>query len=374
MTTFNTAELRRQNRNRVFRYIYASPTPVTKQDVAHNLNLSLPTVGQNLKELQDAGLLEMQGTFDSTGGRKPRAIGLNARVKCSVGIMISNLQVDIVCVDLRGKVLCQKCVDQAFAPTQEYFIGLSTTLEEFLTENQVDRTSLLGVGIALSGIPDKDNGVVTLSNILGGETIKYDMITGCFPYACHIDNDSNAGGMAEWWNHSEHENMVYLSIQQGVGGAVLLDGARYMGHHHHSGEFGHMCIVPNGERCSCGRRGCLEAYCSTARISTDLGISREEFFDALEHGNLEYQKIWNDYLDHLAYGINNIRMVLDCDVVLGGVLAQFMSPYLEDLRLRLRNISSFETDGKYLKLSRYLSWSNCVGAALYFINEFIQKI
>lgn len=374
MSTFNTAELRRQNRNRVFRYIYCSPTPVTKQDVAHNLNLSLPTVGQNLKELQDAGLLETQGTFDSTGGRKPRAIGLNAAVKCSVGITVSKHRVHMVCVDLRAKVLCQKTIDHDFAPTEDYFMGLAGLLEEFLTENQIDRSSLLGVGIALSAIPNQEAGTVTLSNILGGVTLRYNRITTCFPYPCHIENDANAGGMAEWWNHGEHENMVYLSIQQGVGGAVLLDGARYMGHHHHSGEFGHMCIVPGGQRCSCGRRGCLEAYCSTSRISTDLGISCEQFFDALEHGNLDYQKVWNDYLDHLSYGINNIRMVLDCDVVLGGLLAQFMSPYLEDLRLRLRNLNSFETDGKYLKLSRYLSLSNCVGAALYFINEFIQNV
>ena len=57
MVSYNTAELRRQNRNRVFRYIYSSETPVSKQDVAQNLSLSLPTVGQNLRELLDSGLL-----------------------------------------------------------------------------------------------------------------------------------------------------------------------------------------------------------------------------------------------------------------------------------------------------------------------------
>ncbi|MCD8160812.1 MAG: ROK family transcriptional regulator [Clostridiales bacterium] len=374
MTTYNTAELRRQNRNRVFRYIYASPTPVTKQDVAHNLNLSLPTVGQNLKELQDAGLLETQGTFDSTGGRKPRAIGLNASIKCSIGIMLSNYHIHLVCIDLRAKVLYQEHVERAFEISDAYFEGVASLLESFIDKNQIDRTALLGVGVALPGIPDEDTGIISLSRTLSAENLTFDQLTSHIPYPCHVENDANAGGMAEWWNHAEHENMVYLSIQRGVGGAVLLDGARYMGHHHHSGEFGHMCIVPGGQRCTCGRRGCLEAYCSTARISTDLGISREEFFDALEHGNLEYQKIWNDYLDHLSYGINNIRMVLDCDVVLGGALAQFMSPYLEDLRLRLRSLSPFDTDGKYLKLSRYLNWSTCVGAALYFVNDFIENI
>ncbi|MCD8334224.1 MAG: ROK family transcriptional regulator [Clostridiales bacterium] len=374
MPTYNTAELRRQNRNRVFRYIYSSDSPVTKQDVAHSLNLSLPTVGQDLKELQEIGLLETQGTFDSTGGRKPRAIGVASNVKFSVGIMLSNYHIHIVCIDLRAKVVAQKTIAQVFEDSDAYFQEIGSQLESFLDSNEIDRSRLLGVGIALPGIPDIERGIVTLSRTLSSKDISIARLTEHIPYPCFVENDANAGGVAEWWNHQEHENMVYLSIQRGVGGAVLLDGVRYMGRHHHSGEFGHMCIVPGGQRCLCGRRGCLEAYCSTARISSDLGITREEFFEALEAGNTEYQKIWSDYLDHLAIGINNIRMVLDCDIILGGVLAHFMGPYLDDLRFRLRNISSFETTGDFLKLSRYLSWSTCVGVALHFISDFIDSI
>lgn len=374
MPTFNTAELRKQNRNRVFRYIYSSETPVTKQDVAQSLNLSLPTVGQNLKELQEAGLLETQGTFDSTGGRKPRAIGVASGVKCSVGVMLSMHHIHMVCIDLRAKVMAQKAMQRDFEDNDAYFHYIADALEAFLDEHNIDRERLLGVGIAVPGIPDISKGMITLSRTLSSRDISIANLTEHIPYQCFVENDANAGGVAEWWNHQAHENMVYLSIQRGVGGAVLLDGVRYMGHHHHSGEFGHMCIVPGGQRCLCGRRGCLEAYCSTARISSDLGISREEFFAALEAGNVEYQKLWNDYLDHLAIGINNIRMVLDCDIVLGGVLAHYMGPYLEDLRFRLRNISPFETTGEYLKLSRYLSWSTCVGVALHFISDFIDNI
>lgn len=374
MPTYNTAELRRQNRNRVFRYIYSSDTPVTKQDVAQSLNLSLPTVGQNLKELQEAGLLETQGTFDSTGGRKPRAIGIATGIKCSVGIMISLYHIHIVCIDLRAKVIAQQAIERNFEETDAYFQGIADLLEEFLDANSIDRSRLLGVGIAVPGIPDPDRDLITFSRMLTSSDISITRLTERIPYPCFVENDANAGGVAEWWNHQEHENMVYLFIQRGVGGAVLLDGVRYMGHHHHSGEFGHMCIVPGGQRCLCGRRGCLEAYCSTARISTDLGITREEFFDGLEAGNAEYQKIWSDYLDHLALGINNIHMVLDCDIVLGGVLARFMAPYLDELRFRIKNLSSFDTTGEFLKLSRYLNWSTCVGVALHFISTFIDKI
>ena len=79
-------------------------------------------------------------------------------------------------------------------------------------------------------------------------------------------------------------------------------------------------------------------------FSDDLGITREDFFAGLEAGNKEYRLLWDDYLDHLAIGIYNIHIVLDCDIVMGGVLAQFIEPYLDDLRRRVIDISSFDTD------------------------------
>lgn len=374
MSTYNTADLRRQNRSRVFRYIFASPTPVTKQEIAQALSLSLPTVGQNLKELQESGLLETQGTFHSTGGRKPRAIGIAAKVRCAVGIMISVYHIHMVCIDLRANLLCQTSIICDFSDSEEYFHNMATELERFLDEYHIDRSQLLGVGVALPGIVDEERQMVELSRFVEISEFPVERLKKYIPYPCFIENDANAGGIAEWWNHNAHENMVYLSVQRGVGGAVLLDGVRYMGHHHHSGEFGHMCIVPNGRRCLCGMNGCLEAYCSTARISTDLGITREEFFAGLEQGNPDYQKRWDEYLDYLAIGINNIRMVLDCNIVLGGVLAQFMEPYINDLRQRLSRINPFHSGGDYLHLSRYRSWSTCVGVALQFVSEFIDNV
>ena len=374
MSTYNTAELRRQNRSRVFRYIYDSETPVTKQDIASSLSLSLPTVGQNLKALQEEGLLEMQGTFHSTGGRKPRAIGIAAGIRCAVGVMLSAYHVHMVCIDLRANLIGHTSIKYDFSDSDTYFQQLAANLEQFLDDTHIDRSHLLGVGVALPGIVHEDQGIVVLSRIVNVRQFPVKRLTKYIPYPCFIENDANAGGIAEWWNHKAHENMVYLSVQRGVGGAVLLDGVRYMGHHHHSGEFGHMCIVPDGRPCLCGKRGCLEAYCSTARLSTDLGITRESFFADLEAGNPAYQKRWEEYLDYLSIGINNIRMVLDCDIVLGGVLAHFMEPYIDQLRERLAQRNPFLSTGDYLKLSRYRSWSTCVGVALHFISQFIDHV
>lgn len=168
--------------------------------------------------------------------------------------------------------------------------------------------------------------------------------------------------------------MAYLSLENGVGGAVLMGGRAYGGDNRRSGEFGHMCVEPGGLKCSCGRLGCLEAYCSARRISDDLGVTLEEFFAGLAGGNRDYEKLWHDLLRHLAAGINNIRMVLDCEVVLGGFLAEYLEPWLPQLREYVREGNPFGDDASFLQLSVLRRHTVPLGAALLFIQEFLAQI
>lgn len=374
MATFNTAELRRQNRNRVFRYIYSSGRPVTKQDIAQALSLSLPTVGQNLKELQEADLLEFQGTFDSTGGRKPRAIGISNNVRFAIGVYIGHKRIHLACINIRAQLLCSQRVVCPLANDEEYAKFLSQAIEDFIQANNIDTTRLLGVGIAVCGVPQMETGIATMSPVQPIDTLDLNLLASHIAYPVLYENDANAGGLATWWVNPEKENMVYLFLHRGIGGAMLLGNKAYHGSTFHGGEFGHMRIDPNGKLCGCGQRGCLEAYCSTKRLSEDLGIGIEDFFEGLRNGNQEYLKIWNEYLDHLAIGITNIHMVLDCQVVLGGLLAGYIGPYLYDLRQRLQKIATFETDGSYCTVSSFGYWSTCVGAALNFVSQFMEQI
>ena len=71
---FSTTQVRRQNRNRVYRQLTATWEPVTKQDLATQLSMSLPTLTQNLNELAEMGLIDRSVTTSSTGGRRPRLI------------------------------------------------------------------------------------------------------------------------------------------------------------------------------------------------------------------------------------------------------------------------------------------------------------
>ena len=157
-----------------------------------------------------------------------------------------------------------------------------------------------------------------------------------------MSNDATSGGYAEWFAQQEKGSIAYLSLEGGVGGAVLIDGVPYTGANGRSGEFGHICVQPGGLPCQCGQHGCLEAYCSSARLSTDLGVTVEQFFAGLEAGNLAYRTLWSDYLRHLAVGL------------------AARDPFAET--------------ADYVRLCHYPKHAVPLGVALHFINQFIEAL
>ena len=370
----STAELRRRNRNNIYRFFYHAASPCTKQDIADGLALSLPTVTQNLRELMDEGLVEYAGLEASSGGRRARTMQLCASARFAVGIELSPKHIRLVAVDLRANVIAYHKLAEIFSNDSVYRRRMAQALEDFLDEYHLNREGLLGVGITLPGIIDEEKDMIEVVPVFGLRKMRLSLLTELVPYPVYVENDATAGGFAEWWNRPEIRTMAYLFIGKGVGGALLLDGKPYIGEQRRSAEFGHMRIASRGRACSCGKQDCLEAYVSTARLSDDLGCSMEDFFDRLRGGDAQTFAVWQEYLDALAVGINNIRMVMDCPVVLGGTITPYVENYLPDLHSRLERCNSFEDAAHYLHLGRCGSQANCIGAALHFVSEFIRKI
>ena len=84
--------------------------------------------------------------------------------------------------------------------------------------------------------------------------------------------------------------------------------------------------------------------------------------------------VTTDDLLPLAIGIHNIRLALDCDVVLGGFMAKFLEPYLPQLRDQLAQLDPFDAAGAYIHLSRYPKHAALIGAALYFVKQFLDQV
>ena len=251
---------------------------------------------------------------------------------------------------------------------------MAKQLERFIDENHIDRHRLLGVGITLAGIILPETQTVFYAPTLYIRNVSLKRLIEAIPYPAYAENDGNSGGFAEWYGSEEQRSTAFLSLADGVGGAVLVNGDQYVGDHYRSGEFGHMCVEWNGLPCACGKRGCLEAYCGAQRLSGDIGLSLEEFFRNLEAGDPDAITLWEDFKRHLVIGLHNIRMALDCDIVLGGYLTEFLEPYLPELKKLLAENDPFDRECSYLRISRYGKYSSMLGVALRFIREFLSNI
>ena len=370
----STADLRRINRNRVYRCLYDSTRPRSKQELAWELSMSLPTLTQYLDELLEQGLIDNSEIMDSTGGRKPHALSLVAGARFAVGMELSSDYIRAVAVDLRVRELGTRIVKRKFQADLDYAAHLEQILEGFLAQLKLDPAGLLGVGLTIPGTVDAEQQQITVAPTLGIHHVDARFLASRIPYPVRLSNDANAGGFAELWGREKESELAYLSLSKGIGGALLINGLPCLGDHARAGEFGHMCIHPGGRPCSCGRHGCLEAYCSSSRLSDELNVTLEEFFEGLEAGNAAFHRLWEVYLDDLSIGIANIHTMLDCQVVIGGKLSQFLTGRLDELVRRLEQRDPDCRETPYLSICRYHAQANGIGAALYFIDRFIRQI
>ena len=370
----NTTDLKQNNRNRIYNYIYHSTNPVTKQDIVQELSLSLPTVTVNLAQLMEEKLIATDGKASSTGGRKAKMIRVLPTARFAVGIAITDQSILFTAIGLKVETLATQKITLPFEDKDSYYKLIVSYLVAFLGEIPLGTENLLGVGIALPGIIREDTHMIEFIPTLSLRQKKLDDIKKYFQYPVYVQNDANASGYAEWFYREDEVNIAYLSMDRGVGGAVLLGGKSYLGDNSRSAEFGHICIVPDGKKCSCGKCGCFEAYCSTTVLSDDIGMSIESFFEKIKDGDRKYQKIWKEYLSHLVQGITTIQMILDCNVVIGGSLSNFIENDMIAIHQQMQSSSPFGNQNLKITSSRYQSLSASIGSALYYVQKFIGEI
>lgn len=367
-------EIRQINRNRIYDYLYKNQDPISKQSIANALSISFPTVLQNVKELIDQGLVMETGAFDSTGGRKAKAIAFNNTARFSIGLDVTSNHVGIVIIDLTGNVIANERLKCPFSHSDSYYKSVGALIEKVIMQSSLDRSKILGVGIAVPAIVSEDHQRLTYSSVLGNKGITLNDFARFIEFPCVFCNDANAAGFAETWNSDSISTAVYLSLNNSVGGSILMGNAISYGRNQRGGEIGHMTIVPEGRLCYCGKKGCVDAYCSARILSDSTDGNLKLFFDLLHEKKERQIKIWNEYLYYLTITLNNLRMIFDYDVIIGGYVGAYMNQYIDQLREMAAERNTFERDGSYLRVCNYQLEATAVGAALQYINEFIKSV
>ncbi len=368
-----TPELRRSNRRSVFMEIYKKRS-VSKEQIKLALGLSLPTVTQNLQELEELGLIRKQGLLSSTGGRKASAYAVVNDFRVAIGLYLQKEAYSIEMIDLYGEVLARKSVSCSFARTDAYFRRLGESLESFFQEHAIDPASVLGVGVALEAIVSPDHQKVTYSEVYKCTGLSAEELGKYISFPVTLYHDSHASAEAELWARSDIKNAVLIILNHYMGGALIIDGSIREG-----ASFGcvleHMQLQADGPRCYCGKNGCFETFCSAYALERDAGEPLDEFFAKLRSGDEKTAALWERYLQYLSRGINNIRMLIDCEFIIGGHLGQYLT---EEDFARLRALVDEKCPLKLgrtvISPSEFRSESAEKGAALPAIKAFLQRV
>ena len=363
------------NRSKVYQYIYRKKI-TSKLQIVQDLQMGLSTVSQNLNLLEQDGLIEKNGYFESTGGRKANAIQIVSDFRISIGIGILKNMFHITAVDLYGNALYTNTIPFPYSNTPDYYKQVTDKIKEFIAINQYDEEKILGVSIATQGITSPDHSTVLYGNIMNNTGMILEDFSRYLPYPCYLEHDSKSAAFLELWKHPELDSAVVFLLNRNLGGAIITNHQIHQGSSMHSGTIEHICINPDGPLCYCGNRGCLETYCSANALEQAAGMNIKDFFSLLrEKKSPQLTQIWKDYLHHLAFAMKNINLIIDAPIIISGYLAPY---FLEDdiayLTKHINVSSPFALNKEQIFVGTNGQYTPAIGAALFYVNQFIHAI
>lgn len=251
-----------------------------------------------------------------------------------VGIDIGGTSTKIGLVDSENKLLATGKVATDYTKSPRELIGeIAAGVLKLLDENSMVIEQCSGVGIGVPGTVNRKKGEVLYSNNLKWENINLvEEMSRYLPIPISIANDADCATLGEVTVGAGkgYENMVMLTLGTGVGGGIIINGKLFTGSLQGGSELGHIVIKEKGRVCTCGRRGCLEAYASATAMrqfaAEVYGKPMEplDLFNAARKNDKEAKKIVEQYIEDLGTGIVNIVNIFRPEIVLlgGGIAAQ----------------------------------------------------
>ena len=373
MRAASVTTLKEANRHAIMAYIYQHHG-VTKQTLERELGLSLPTITTNLRALEGEGLIVKGPLLQSTGGRKAQTYELQPSACAAIGVAARSSEITIVAVDLRGTVLKRQTKALPYRDNDTYYSRLGVLVTEFADAVAAKGSRVLGVGFSIQGIVSSDGTRITFGQIVGNTGLTLERLSQGIHMPTIMIHDSDASAMAELWFNPSISDAVCVYLERRPGGAVIVNGQLYRGPNLCNGTIEHMTIVPDGEKCYCGQRGCMDTVCSPETLMED-GESLPGFFSVLEQGERGHRKRFDTWVDYVAQAVANIRSVLAGDIIIGGEAAQYLDDHeLADLKQRVEALSPFPSANFELCKSSCIDDQHVIGAALTFIQPYVNVI
>lgn len=259
-----TSETARQINRRITLNFLRRHQPMSRADLARKSGLQRSTVSAIVDELIGQGWVTEGAIGRAPRGRRPRFLHLNVE---RAGIIAVDLRPEMTTVALSG--LDARFVVQTAWPTPRdpaaFMRALSRTVAEFRAAHP--HMVCEGMGVSLPGRVDASGNLMFAPNLGWPRVNLRREIQSAVDLPVVLENAANACALAEIWfgRHPEHvRHLLAVTVSEGIGVGLLLNGQIVHGGGSMAGEFGHMTLDENGPPCPCGKNGCWERYASNA--------------------------------------------------------------------------------------------------------------
>lgn len=250
-------------------------------------------------------------------------------MKYGFGVDLGGTTVKIAYFDSTGNLLDKWEIPTVTANGGSQILpDIADSINKYIDTKDIQKSSILGLGIGVPGPVDSKGIVNKCVNLGWGAFNIADKLQELTGFSVKAGNDANVAALGEYWmgGGKDCDNMVFVTLGTGVGGGIVIEGNLLHGTHGSGAEIGHMVLNRNETAvCGCGKRGCVEQYCSATGISRlarlhGMGdMTCKDIFDAGKAGNPDALTVLDEYYEYLGEFLGSLCSVVDPEtVVIGG--------------------------------------------------------
>lgn len=261
----------------------------------------------------------------------------------NIGIDLGGTNIKVGIVDEQYNIVGRSNVKTNLPRPAEAIVDSIVEAVNLACEDaKVSISDINSVGIGTPGAANRNSGVVLYSNNLGFKDTELGlMLKKKIGKEIFVENDANAAAYGEFLNGAGkgYQNVVVITLGTGVGGGIIIDGKIYTGFNFCGAEIGHSVIHYGGRQCSCGRKGCFEAYASAtalikatkeameknknsrmwAVVDNDINnVDGKTAFDGMRLEDETAIGVVNEYINYLGCGLVNVVNIFQPEVLLIG--------------------------------------------------------
>ncbi len=345
---------------------------ISRVEIASSTRLSRPTVSAAIEQLLKEGLVRETGKVSSNegAGRRRTLLEFQPEACYGIGMEVGISRINIALTDLNARIVKElsfKFKVNAHPGNDRKSIKrlVLNSIEKIIAAGGVGINKILGIGLGITGLVESSTGKLLFSSYHPGwNGLSFrELIQSKFDLPVYVDNNIKVETLGEKWFGAgqKADNIIYMSITEGISAGIIINGRLYRGKDGSAGEVGHTIVRARGGICTCGSRGCLNTVASekalVAMARQAIASGKKSLIAELSSGKLPdvdtqciltafqqkdalAKRLLKGVAGYLGIGVANLINAFDPEmVILSGPVMEVDDFVLEEIKVQARKYS-----------------------------------